>query len=269
MNAHQDSSRAAWLEGPSAKCSALPNENGRAWRLVLLGPPGVGKGTQAALLSQRLGVCHLSTGDLFRAARSQSEDEATPALAAALDAMRLGHLVPDEIVWDMVNERVGCLRCQGGFVLDGFPRTVAQAESLKLLLEQERLPLHAVLNYVLPFDEIVSRLSGRRTCQNCKAIFHVSRQPPRVEGVCDHCGGRLYQREDDRLDSVAVRLDIYERSTAPLIQFYRSLGMLTPVLATGSPQEIFRRALNELDRRKVAVPVNAGLSTSEPRIPKT
>jgi adenylate kinase len=268
MDAHQENNRAAWLDGPAAKCSPTPNRSGPAWRLVLLGPPGVGKGTQAALLSQQLAVCHLSTGDLFRAARHRSETDSTPAMAAALDVMRRGHLVPDEVVWDMVHERVGCLRCPGGFVLDGFPRTLGQAESLKLLLEQEGLPLHAVVNYVLPVSEIVSRLSGRRTCETCKAIFHVSAQPPRAEGICDQCGGRLYQREDDRPDSITIRLDAYERSTAPLIQFYRSLGLLTPVLATGSPQKIFQRALNELEARRAVELSNVDKTTAGPRIPK-
>ena len=177
--------------------------------------PGVGKGTQAALLSQSLGACHLSTGEVFRAARNHSGIDQTAAMAPAMDLMRQGHLVPDAIVWDMVNERIGCLRCQGGFVLDGFPRTVDQAESLKLLLEKELLPLHAVLDYELPVAEIVSRLSGRRTCEECKSAFHVSAQPAVSEGVCDHCGGRLYQREDDRPEAIAVRLEDYERSTAP------------------------------------------------------
>ncbi len=250
MDAYQENNRAAWLEGPAAKCSPGTNQSGIAYRLVLLGPPGVGKGTQAALLSRSLGVCHLSTGDLFRAAKNRSDTDSSPAMAAALDVMRRGHLVPDEVVWDMVHERVGCLRCPGGFVLDGFPRTLGQAESLKQLLEQEKLPLHAVVNLVLPVAEIVARLSGRRTCEKCKAIFHITGQPPKVEGICDQCGGRLFQREDDRPDSITIRLDAYERSTAPLIQFYRSLGLLTPVLATGSPQKIFQRALSELEARR-------------------
>lgn len=252
MLAHPENDRAAWLEGPSAKCPPVANQKAFAWRLVLLGPPGVGKGTQAALLSQSLGVCHLSTGDLFRAAKNLNPSDATPAMAAALDTMRRGHLVPDEIVWDMVHERAGCLRCPGGFVLDGFPRTLAQAESLSALLEQEHLPLHAVVNYVLPLHEIVARLSGRRTCGKCKAIFHVVSQPPKSEDICDHCGSRLYQREDDRPDSITIRLDDYVRSTAPLIQFYRSLGLLTPVLAMGTPQTIFERSLAELQARQEA-----------------
>lgn len=239
MNSHHENDRAAWLEGPSAKCSFPPEDGGLAWRLVLLGPPGVGKGTQAELLSRHVGACHLSTGDVFRGAATRSS--LTPAMAAAQACMRQGHLVPDTIVWEMVRERIGCLRCAGGFVLDGFPRTVAQAESLKVVLENERIPLDGVLDYELPAAEIVFRLSGRRTCETCKAVFHVSSRPPRKEGICDHCGGRLFQRDDDRPESIAVRLEDYERSTAPLIEFYRRTGLLMPVAATGSPEEIFQR----------------------------
>ncbi len=240
MNALKQNNRAAWLEGPPARCSVPPRHDGLAWRFVLLGPPGVGKGTQGELLSRRVGACHLSTGDVFRAGRSRSD--LTPAMATAQDFMRKGHLVPDEIVWEMLRERIGCLRCQGGFLLDGFPRTLAQAESLELLLESEHIRLDAVLNYELPVSEIILRLSGRRTCERCKAVFHISSQAPRKEGLCDHCGGRLHQREDDRPESIAVRLEDYERSTAPLIQFYRRSGLLTPVSATGSPEEIFERS---------------------------
>ncbi len=176
-----ENNRAAWLKGPPAKCSAPSQQVGRPWRLVLLGPPGVGKGTQAALLSRRLGACHLSTGEVFRATLNRSGNDYTTAMATALDSMHKGHLVPDAIVWDMVNERIGCLRCQGGFVLDGFPRTLDQGESLELLLERELLPLHGVLNYELPVDEIVSRLSRRRTCNECKSVFHVSSHHPRAK----------------------------------------------------------------------------------------
>ena len=211
------------------------------WRLVLLGAPGVGKGTQAQLLSQRLGACHLSTGDVFRAAGGHPECDQTPAMRAAMQYMRRGELVPDSTVWEMVHERSGCLRCRGGFILDGFPRTLPQAEALKQHMESERLSLNAVVNYELPLDEIVSRLSGRRTCKQCKAVFHVTGQPPKAEGVCDHCGGPLYQREDDRPESVKVRMQAYETSTMPLIQFYSGLGLLLPVAATGSPDAICAR----------------------------
>lgn len=247
MNAQNKNDRASWLQGPSAKCSTPPAVATPCWRLVLLGAPGVGKGTQAQLLNQRLGACHLSTGDVFRAAGSRKACDRTPAMAAALEYMRRGDLVPDSTVWEMVRERSGCLHCQGGFVLDGFPRTLAQAESLGQLMQNENLALSAVVNYELPLAEIVSRLSGRRICEKCKAVFHVTRQPSRADGICDECGGHLYQREDDQPESVKLRLDVYENSTAPLIKFYRELGLLVPVTAAGSPEEICDRTMTALE----------------------
>jgi len=238
--------RAAWLKGGTAACSPQPEKQARPQRLVLLGAPGVGKGTQAELLSQRLGACQLSTGDVFRAAKALNPCERTPALSAALDFMRQGKLVPDETVLDMVRERVGCLRCEGGFLLDGFPRTVAQAEALEHLLQQEKLQLDAVLSYDLPIEKIVSRLSGRRTCAGCKAVYHVETRPPKKPGVCDHCGGGLIQREDDRPESVRVRMEAYEKSTAPLADYYRQRNLLVSVSAEGTPEEILQRTLKAL-----------------------
>jgi adenylate kinase len=249
MDVQNKNDRAGWLKGPPAECSVLPGETQSPWRLVLLGAPGVGKGTQADLLHERLNACHLSTGDVFRAAGRRSDCEQTPAMTAAMDYMRRGALVPDSTVWELVRERSGCIRCRGGFILDGFPRTLAQAESLRELMENERLSLSAVVNYELPLAEIVSRLSGRRTCEKCRAVFHVANHPSRVEGLCDHCGGRLYQREDDRPESITVRLEVYEHSTAPLIRFYKDLNLLVPVAATGSPDEICDRTITALQKR--------------------
>ncbi len=238
--------RAAWLKGPAAQCAVPPGEPERPWRLVLLGAPGVGKGTQAELLAQGLGACHLSTGDVFRAAKGLPDCERSPAMNEALDYMRRGELVPDSTVLAMVRERVSCLRCRGGFLLDGFPRTVAQAEALEGLLRDERIQLDAVLDYQLPIDEIVARLSGRRTCSVCKAVYHVTTRPPKVTGLCDQCGAPLIQREDDRPESVRVRMEAYERSTAPLTDYYGRAGLLVPIPAHGSPEEIFQRALAAL-----------------------
>lgn len=243
--------RAAWLEGPSGQCSTVPQGSHPAWRLVLLGAPGVGKGTQAELLNRQLGACHLSTGDVFRAAGSSPQGDLTPAMKAALVHMRRGELVPDSTVWEMVRERLSCLQCTGGFILDGFPRTLGQAESLKHLMNSEGLDLTAVVNYELPVDEIVARLVGRRTCEKCKAVYHVTERPPKVEGRCDHCDGRLFQREDDRPESVKVRLEAYERSTAPLIDFYSKQRLLVRVAATGSPDQICARTLTEIEPRRV------------------
>jgi adenylate kinase len=247
MKAPEKNDRAAWLRGPSAKCSVFPEEPGRTWRLVLLGAPGVGKGTQAELLGERLGMCHLSTGDLFRVAASPCNRERTPAMTEAVRYMREGQLVPDSTVWDVVRERAGCIRCRGGFVLDGFPRTLTQAHALQRLMSDEGLSIDGVLDYELPVEEIVLRLSGRRVCEKCKAVFHVTQRPPRRHGTCDHCGGSLIQREDDRLESVQVRLHAYEVATAPLIEFYRGLDKLVPISAAGSPEEVFARTVAALE----------------------
>jgi adenylate kinase len=173
-------------------------------------------------------------------------------MMAALDYMPRGALVPDATVWEMVRERSQCLHCSGGFILDGFPRTLTQAESLKNLMEERKLLLDAVVNYELPLAEIVERLSGRRTCDKCKAVYHVTRQPSQASGACDRCGGRLVQREDDRPESVTVRMETYERSTAPLINFYRNLGLLLPVAATGSPDQIYARTSAALQQARSA-----------------
>ncbi len=247
MNGPAMNDRAAWLCGPTAKCSVLPKERNRTWRLVLLGAPGVGKGTQAELLGQRMGVCHLSTGDIFREAANPCNRAASPAMTEALGFMRAGRLVPDSTVWEIVRERAGCIRCRGGFVLDGFPRTLSQAHSLEQLMGEEGLSLDGVLSYVLPEMEVVSRLSGRRVCEKCKAVFHVTQRPPSAPEVCDHCGGRLIQREDDRPEAVKVRLQTYERATAPLIEFYRSLGKLVQISAAGSAEVVFARSLTALE----------------------
>ncbi len=238
--------RVAWIEGPSALCANVPSGSGAPWRLVLLGAPGVGKGTQADLLHQRLGACHLSTGDVFRAAGTLPTCDLTPAMQEALGYMRRGELVPDSTVWEMVRERQQCLRCGGGFILDGFPRTLRQAESLQQLMDSEGFALSAVVNYDLPAGEIVARLGGRRTCEKCKAVYHVTERPSRVEGRCDRCEGKLFQRDDDRPESIKVRLEAYERSTAPLIQFYERLGLLAPVLAKGTPEEIYEKTMVSL-----------------------
>jgi len=248
MNEHHD--RTAWLKGGNAICETPPPKMARTYRLILLGAPGVGKGTQAELLCERLGACHLSTGDVFRAAKCLPDGERSPALRSALDSMARGDLVPDGTVLDMVRERKKCLSCHGGFLLDGFPRTVIQAEALEKLLKEQHLPLSAVIDYELDLDKIVARLAGRRTCPSCKAVFHISGRPPRVEGVCDHCGGKLYQREDDRPESIRVRMEAYQKSTKPLIDFYKSRGLLLRVPAEGSAEEICMCTLVALERFK-------------------
>jgi adenylate kinase len=243
--------RAAWLQGPSDRCETVPNGQFLPWRIVLLGAPGVGKGTQADLLNQRLLACHLSTGDVFRAATRRSDGELSPAMKEAVIYMRRGELVPDTTVWEMVQERGECLHCAGGFILDGFPRTLAQAVSLKQFMDKDGLGLTAVVNYELPTSEIVARLAGRRTCDKCKAVYHTTERPPKVDGRCDGCEGELFQREDDRPESIKVRLEAYERSTAPLIEFDRKADLLLQVSATGTPEEIYHRTVPELELRQV------------------
>jgi len=241
---HKD--RVAWLQGSGGRCEDMPIDSETPWRLVLLGAPGVGKGTQADLLNQQIGACHLSTGDIFRAAGSCGDCGLSPAMQQAVEYMQRGALVPDATVWEIVRERLICLQCDGGFILDGFPRTLGQAESLKQLMEGEGLGLTAVVSYTLPFSEIVARLGGRRTCQQCKAVYHVSERPPKVADRCDRCDGKLFQREDDRPESIKVRLEAYEQSTAPLIAFYQKLCLLIEVEAKGSPEEICNRTLKQV-----------------------
>jgi adenylate kinase len=253
MNEQKKNDRAAWLQGPPAECSVLPGKIEKPWRLVLLGAPGVGKGTQADLLCRRLGACHLSTGDVFRAAGSKDACEASPVMKIAIEYMHSGALVPDTTVWELVRERSHCLHCGGGFILDGFPRTLGQAEALKTQMELEELSLSAVVNYELSLSALDFRLSGRRTCEKCKAVFHIIRQPPKIADICDRCGGHLYQREDDRPASILVRLEAYEKSTAPLIEFYRNLGLLVSVPAGGTPEEVCDHTIAALAGRTIAL----------------
>ena len=240
--------RAAWHQGPPADCAVPRGKVEPPWRLVLLGAPGVGKGTQAELLHQHLGACHLSTGDLLRAA-SRPNCVQSPAMMAAQELMRHGNLVPDATIWEMVRERFACLRCSGGFLLDGFPRTLGQAESLNELMHEERLSLSAVVDYELPVTEIISRLSSRRTCEKCESVFTITRESSKAQDLCPHCGGLLFQREDDHPEAVTVRLKVYERDTAPLIQYYQRLGLLLPIDASGSPEQVCARTMIALQHR--------------------
>jgi adenylate kinase len=164
--------------------------------------------------------------------------------------MHRGELVPDSVVIAMVRERAACLRCPGGFLLDGFPRNTTQAVALDLLLKDQRLTLDGVLSYELPLDEVLARLSGRRTCPGCKAVYHVATCPPRSEGTCDHCGGQLIQREDDRPETIRVRMDTYKKSTRALVEYYERAGKLVTIQAVGTPDEIADRTLRALAERE-------------------
>lgn len=238
--------RAAWLQGGNAHCSILPQPKDHPWRFILLGAPGVGKGTQASLLCDYFKTCHLSTGDIFRAAKSHPECEHSAAMVVALDCMTRGELVSDETVIRLVAERPQCLHCCGGFILDGFPRTVAQAKEFEKILAAQNIRLDAVLDYSLPLKQIIARLSGRRTCPNCKAVFHIKSLPPKTEGLCDNCGGLLYQREDDRPESIRVRMAAYSKNATPLKRFYQRRRLLVTVKAAGTPEETFSRTLDAL-----------------------
>lgn len=233
------SDRAAWLKGPAFECSIKPAPQPHPWRLVLLGPPGVGKGTQAELLAAHLGACHLSTGDIFRMAKRLDSCQVTPAMREALESMRAGRLVSDELVLAMVAERSNCLQCGGGFILDGFPRTVQQAVDFDRLLAACNISIDAVIDYELSLDAAIQRAAGRLTCPQCHAIYHTAGKPPQREGICDHCGTKLIQREDDRPEAVNVRMHQYAAVTEPLVEYYAKRGVLIAIPTEASPQEVF------------------------------
>ena len=213
-------------------------------RVVLVGPPGAGKGTQAQFIASNLSIPKISTGDIFRANVSGG----TELGRLAKEYMDRGDLVPDEVTVAMVRDRLGEEDAQGGFLLDGFPRNVPQAEILKKMLAEWGLSLDVVLELVVDDEEVVRRLAGRRTCRSCGKVWHVDFDPPSQEGVCDACGGRLFQRDDDREDTIRHRLEVYQEQTAPLISFYADEGILVGVDATGPVEEITQRAMAALRR---------------------
>ena len=211
-------------------------------RVVLLGPPGAGKGTQAKLLQERFAACQISTGDILRKAVSDQ----TPLGKEAAQYIDRGALVPDDVIVKLVAERLKGRDCEAGFILDGFPRTIPQAESLDAILKQMNLSLNRVLSVQVPREVIVERLSGRRSCKNCGGLAHVVFSPPAREGVCDRCGGALYQRQDDEEGTVANRLEVYERQTAPLVDYYRQRNLLREINGVGTVDEIRGRVTEAL-----------------------
>lgn len=211
-------------------------------RIILLGPPGAGKGTQAKLLIERLQVPQISTGDMLRAAVK----DGTPLGRQAKAFMDRGALVPDDVIIGLVRERLQNPDCTRGYILDGFPRTVAQAEALEKTLEDLRLSLDHVLCLDVPSEDLVVRIAGRRTCRQCGAMSHVRFSPTRRDGVCDACGGETYQRDDDREDTVRRRLAVYAEQTAPLVRFYEGRGLLRRIAGTGEIGEIFARMVQSL-----------------------
>ena len=212
-------------------------------RIVLIGAPGSGKGTQAKYLIEKYGIPQISTGDLLREAVS----EGTPLGLQAKRYMEAGQLVPDELVLDMISERLGREDARKGFILDGFPRNIPQAEALDRMLERMGMPLQVSLLIDVPLDILMQRLTGRRTCSACGAIYNVYTNPPRVPGRCDKCGGELVQRADDNEETVAKRLRVYQEQTAPLIDYYRQQGILRTVPGVGEVEEIFQAIVRILD----------------------
>lgn len=241
-----ENSRGVWLYPNGGTCTRQDCRPQRPLRLVLLGAPGVGKGTQAELISQEFSSCQLSTGDVFRAAKGIASDKVSPAMKEALEAMKQGLLVSDEMVVALVVERTRCLQCGYGFMLDGFPRTVDQAASLDALLDKLELGIDAVLSYTLDRESIVERLSGRRSCPLCKKSYHLKFSPPKVEGVCDDDGTPLIQREDDKPEAIRKRLEVYEASTRPLEEYYAAKGLLVEISAEGAPKAVFERTRDTL-----------------------
>lgn len=201
-------------------------------RLVLLGPPGAGKGTQAAKLANYLGVPWISTGDILR----KHVADGTDLGKKAGGYMEAGKLVPDDLVIAMTEKRLKDSDARKGFILDGYPRTIAQAEALAKFT-----PLDAAINLFLEPEELIKRNTGRRVCPKCNAVYHVLTARPKKEGVCDRCGSKLIIRDDDREDVVRARIETYERQTAPLIKYYRDRGLLQEIYATGLIEEIFHR----------------------------
>ncbi|MEU6348919.1 adenylate kinase [Streptomyces sp. NPDC047072] len=215
-------------------------------RIVLVGPPGAGKGTQAAFLAKNLSIPHISTGDLFRANISQQTDLGK----LAKSYMDAGNLVPDEVTIGMAKDRMEQPDAEGGFLLDGFPRNVSQAEALDEMLQTEGMKLDAVLDLEVPEEEVVKRIAGRRICRNDSAhVFHVSYKAPKTEGVCDVCGGELYQRDDDSEETVRKRLEVYHTQTEPIIDYYKAQGLVVTISALGKVEAVTGRAMEALQHQ--------------------
>lgn len=203
--------------------------------LIMLGPPGAGKGTQAKMLVDRFGIPQISTGDMLREALKIG----TELGKKAKEYMDKGALVPDEVVIGIVKERLAQSDCAKGFILDGFPRTIPQAEALDQVLVELGKKIEYAINIDVPKNELIKRLAGRRTCKKCGAMYHIIFNPPQEKGKCDKCGGELYQRDDDKEETIKRRLEVYESQTQPLIDYYRRKGSLVNIMGAGSIEEIF------------------------------
>jgi adenylate kinase len=211
-------------------------------RIVLLGPPGAGKGTQSKLLEERLRIPQISTGDMLRHAIK----ERTPLGKRAKQFMDRGELVPDEVIVGIVDERLHEPDCRNGFLLDGFPRTVEQTRALEGILKKLGVDMDGAVSLAVPRGELLRRLSGRRTCTDCGNMYHTVFDPPRHRSTCDRCGGKLVQRPDDHEETIAARLDVYERQTAPIHDYFAKRGNLRIIDGTGSSEEVYQRILREV-----------------------
>jgi adenylate kinase len=212
-------------------------------RLILIGPPGAGKGTQAKMLKEKFQIPQISTGDILR----QAVKENTELGVRAKIIMDAGRLVPDDVVIDLIRERIRQADCKAGFILDGFPRNITQAEKLSETLLEMDLKIDKVIDLEVNAEEVVNRLTGRSTCPECGAMFHHLSRPPKVSGVCDSCKGKLEQRPDDNRETIHERLKVYMESTAPLKEFYQKRGYLKMVEAKGSVEEIFFNVCEMID----------------------
>lgn len=213
-------------------------------RIILMGPPGAGKGTQAEFLKSELSIPHISTGDMFRKAVT----EGTPLGLEAKRYMEAGQLVPDSVTIGIVKERLSQADCQKGFLLDGFPRTIPQADALGKTLEELGIKLDAVLNVVVEREALVARLTGRRVCKSCGATYHTLFNPSKAGEKCEACNGELYQRTDDTLETVGNRLDVYDKQTAPLIEYYREKGLLVEIDGDKEVKEVTQNIMEALKR---------------------
>ena len=213
-------------------------------KIILMGPPGAGKGTQAEKLVDLYQIPHISTGDMFR----KAQKDGTELGLKAKSYMDQGQLVPDEVTVGIVKERLAEADCKEGFLLDGFPRTVQQADALDTILAELDMALDCVVNIEVDKAFLVDRLTGRRVCRACGATYHIANKAPKVEGVCDKCSGELYQRGDDTIETVSNRLDVYAAQTAPLIDYYKSKGIMSSIDGSKSMEEVLADIRTALEK---------------------
>ncbi|MBQ2432107.1 MAG: adenylate kinase [Peptococcaceae bacterium] len=213
-------------------------------KIILMGPPGAGKGTQAEKLVDLYQIPHISTGDMFR----KAQKDGTELGLKAKSYMDQGQLVPDEVTVGIVKERLAEADCKEGFLLDGFPRTVQQADALDTILAELDIALDCVVNIEVDKAFLVDRLTGRRVCRTCGATYHIANKAPKVEGVCDKCGGELYQRGDDTIETVSNRLDVYAAQTAPLIDYYKSKGIMSSIDGSKSMEDVLADIRTALEK---------------------